>query len=132
LNRVVEAREAATRAHAAFEEAKKGAGYEAAWIERMISPYLGQLDAELAFSEKNSAAAEDSLRKVADELAANPRFDAWGEGLFRLERIAEQAKRSGRAALAKDIQERMRRIDPDYVPGSTARPLAVAEAEVSR
>src|SRR6478672_7068852 len=98
LNRVPEAREAATRAHAAFEEAKKGAGYEAAWIERMISPYLGQLDAELAFTEKESSTAEDSLRKVADELAANPRFDAWGEGLFRLERIAEQAKRSGRAA----------------------------------
>jgi tetratricopeptide (TPR) repeat protein len=132
LNRVPEAREAATRAHAAFEEAKKGAGYEAAWIQRMISPYLGQLDAELAFTEKESSTAEDSLRKVADELAANPRFDAWGEGLFRLERIAEQAKRSGRAALARDIQERMRRIDPDYVPGSTARPLAEAEAEVSR
>jgi len=132
LNRVPEAREAATRAHAAFEEAKNGAGYEAAWIQRMISPYLGQLDAELAFTEKESSTAEDSLRKVADELAANPRFDAWGEGLFRLERIAEQAKRSGRAALARDIQERMRRIDPDYVPGSTARPLAVAEAEVSR
>jgi hypothetical protein len=57
-------------------------------------------------------------------LAAATRFDAWGEGLFRLERIAEQAKRSSREALARDIQERMRRIDSEYVPGSSARPLS--------
>jgi sensor histidine kinase regulating citrate/malate metabolism len=44
-------------------------------------------------------------------------------------RVHDPSVFGDRPALAKDIQERMRRIDPDYVPGSTARPLAVAEAE---
>lgn len=132
LGRVPEAREAEKRARTAFEEAKKGAGYEAVWIGRMIEPYLHQLEAELALSEKESTTAENSLRRVADELAGNPRFDAWGEGLFRLERIAEQAKRSGREALARDIQERMRKIDPNYAPGSTALPLKTMASAGSR
>jgi hypothetical protein len=84
-----------------------------------------QVEAELAISEKSS---EQTLLAFADEIAANPRFDGWGEGLFRLERIAEQAKRSGRDALARDIQARMRRIDPDYAPGSRAVPISVMEA----
>ena len=85
---------------------------------------MRQLEAELALSEKS---ASETLLKFADELAGNPRFDAWGEGLFRLERIAVQAKRSGHEALARDIEERMRKIDPEYAPGSSARtPQAVA------
>lgn len=125
MGRKTEAAEAAKRARAAFEDAKKSAGSESHWIERFVEPFVRQLEAELAMSEKSS---EDHLRKLADELAANPRFDAWGEGLFRLERIAEQAKRSGRDALAREIHERMRKIDPDYVPGSSARPFAVTAA----
>jgi tetratricopeptide (TPR) repeat protein len=126
LGRRAEASEAAERARAAFEQAKRDAGYEARFIVRFVEPFIRQLEAELASSDKR---AEASLLKLADELAANPRFDAWGEGLFRLERIAEQAKRSGRESLARDIHERMRRIDPDYKPGSTARPVAVAAQE---
>ncbi len=123
LGRRAEAEEAAKRARTAFEEAKKAAGYEARFIERFVDPFVRQLEAELA-PEKS---ASETLLKFADELAANPRFDAWGEGLFRLERIAEQAKRSGREALARDIRERMRKIDPEYEPGSSARtPEAVA------
>jgi tetratricopeptide (TPR) repeat protein len=125
LGRRTEAVDAAKRARAAFEDARKNAGYESRWIERFVEPFVRQLEAELAMTEKSS---EDTLLKFADELAANPRFDAWGEGLFRLERIAEQAKRSGREALARDIQERMRKIDPDYAPGSSARPLGAPEA----
>jgi len=125
LGRKTEAADAAKRARAAFEDAKKNAGYESRWIERFVEPFVRQLEAQLAMTEKSS---EETLLKLADELAANPRFDAWGEGLFRLERIAEQAKRSGRETLARDIQERMRRIDPDYAPGSTARPLGATAA----
>jgi tetratricopeptide (TPR) repeat protein len=125
LGRRSEAEAAAKRARAAFEEAKKAAGYEARFIERFVSPFVRQLDAELAPSEEN---AEQVLIAFADELASNPRFDAWGEGLFRLERIAEQAKRSGRGSLAREIEARMRRIDPEYAPGTTARPIVVAEA----
>jgi tetratricopeptide (TPR) repeat protein len=127
LDRKTEAAAAAKRARAAFEDAKKNAGYESRWIDRFVEPFVRQVEAELAMTEKSS---EKTLLKLADELAANPRFDAWGEGLFRLERIVEQAKRSGRDALARDIEERMRRIDPHYAPGSTARPLpAMAAAD---
>jgi tetratricopeptide (TPR) repeat protein len=124
LGRRAEALEAAKRARVALDDAKKIAGYDAVWLERLIAPHIRQLELEIALTEKASADSEDALRKMADELASNPRFDAWGEGLFRLERIAEQAKRAGRDALAREIQERMRRIDPDYVPGSTAVPVS--------
>ena len=124
LGRRSEAEAAAKRARTAFEEATKAAGYEARYIDRFVDPFVRQLEAELAPSEKS---ASETLLKFADELAGNPRFDAWGEGLFRLERIAVQAKRSGHGALARDIEERMRRIDPEYAPGSSARtPEAVA------
>lgn len=118
-----EAAAAAKRARAEFEAAKAEAGYEGRWMVRFVEPFVRQLEAELALTEK---ASEDHLLKLADELADNQRFDAWGEGLFRLERIAEQAKRSGRDNLVRDIHDRMRRIDPDYAPGSTARPPTVA------
>jgi tetratricopeptide (TPR) repeat protein len=123
LGRTSEAAAAAKRARAAYDDARKAAGQEGRWIERFVAPFVRQVEAELAMSEKSS---EQTLLAFADELAANPRFDAWGEGLFRLERIAEQAKRSGHDALARDIHGRMRRIDPDYAPGSTARPVRVA------
>jgi tetratricopeptide (TPR) repeat protein len=123
LGRREEAAAAAKRARVEFEAAKAERGYDTRWIERFVEPFVRQLEAEIALTEK---ASEDHLLKLADELAANPRFDAWGEGLFRLERIAEQAKRSGRDGLVRDIHERMRRIDPDYAPGSTARAPTVA------
>lgn len=125
LGRREEAAEAAKRARAEFEAAKADHGYDTRWIARFVEPFIRQLEAELALTEK---ASEDHLLKLADELAANPRFDAWGEGLFRLERIAEQAKRSGRDSLVRDIHERMRKIDPGYEPGSTARTVATTAA----
>lgn len=123
LGRRDEAAAAAKRARAEFEAAKSDHGYDTRWIDRFVEPFIRQLEAELALAEKSS---EDHLLKLADDLAANPRFDAWGEGLFRLERIAEQAKRSGRDALVRGIHDRMRKIDPDYAPGSTAQPLTMA------
>jgi tetratricopeptide (TPR) repeat protein len=128
LGRHAEAAEAAKRARSELETGKKTAGYEAIWLERLIGPHIRQLEAELALADRASTGSEDALRKMADELATNSRFDAWGEGLFRLERIAELAKRSGRDALARDIHERMRRIDPGYAPGSTAVPVPVVSA----
>lgn len=129
LGRREEAAAAAKRARAAYDEARQAAGYDSRWIERFVAPFIRQLEAELAPTEK---ASSETLLAFADELAANPRFDAWGEGLFRLERIAEQAKRSGHDALARDIHGRMRKIDPDYAPGSTAVPLSSMAAAGSR
>lgn len=127
LGRPGEAREAAARGREALKEAKKLAGHDARWIERFVQPHLDQLQAEIDMAGAGSAAAEGEIRSLAAELAANPRFDAWGEGLFRLERIAEQAKRSGRAALAAEIHAQMRHIDPEYTAGSTALPIESPE-----
>lgn len=128
LGRREEARAAAVRAGLALEKAKGETPYEARWLDRFVSPFVRQLEAELDLGGKDSAKAEAKLKEFADELASNPRFDAWGEGLFRLERIAEEAKRVGRSALAGEIYERMRKIDPDYVAGSTARPIETRAA----
>jgi hypothetical protein len=72
-----------------------------------------QLEASLSLRNGGDGAA---LIAMADDLAANPRFDAWGEGLFRLERVARDADRAGKTQLAGEVRERMRRIDPDYLP----------------
>jgi tetratricopeptide (TPR) repeat protein len=121
MGRADDAKAACRRAKTAFEESKRSASAgDADYLDRVLGAYIQQLTVEIDLRGPDAAAAEDSLRKVADELAANPRFDAWGEGLFRLERIAEEAKRAGRSGLVADIYARMRKIDPDYVPGSTA------------
>jgi hypothetical protein len=89
-----------------------------------VRPYIDQLDTEIALRGDSPAAAEASILAVADALSANPRFDAWGEGLFRLQRIAADARRAGRTQLAADIEARMKRIDPDYLPEAAARQAA--------
>jgi tetratricopeptide (TPR) repeat protein len=130
--RAEQAAEAARRARRLFEEARTAvrsqAGWIEGWIERSVGPYVRQLEAEIGLA-KGEEQSGDSLLEFAQELAANPRFDAWGEGLFRLERIAEEAKRAGKPELARAITERMRKIDPEYVPGSTARPLEVVASD---
>ena len=85
------------------------AGYDArvfVWLSKVldwfVSPYVTQLETEIALHGKDPAEAEASIRQVATELSLNPRFDAWGEGLFRLDRIAADARRAGRTALAAD------------------------------
>jgi tetratricopeptide (TPR) repeat protein len=123
--RLEEAEEAAQRARRLFDEAKKAAGSDGLYIERFVGPQIRQVEAEVALAKGEKKGA-DSLVQLADDLAGNPRFDAWGEGLFRLERIAEEAKRASKPELARAITERMRKIDPEYAPGSTARPLEVA------
>ena len=128
LGRKEEARVAAKCATMALEEAKREAGHEARWLERFVAPYIRQLEAEIELAGDNPGKSEEKIREIADELAGNPRFDAWGEGLFRLERIAEEAKRAGRLSLARDIYDRMRKIDPEYLAGSTARPIEIRAA----
>jgi tetratricopeptide (TPR) repeat protein len=127
MGRMEEAKEAAARAARHFGEARKSAGWETRFLERFVAPFVRQIEAEIGLAGPQAASSEASMRAFAEDLAANPRFDAWGEGLFRLERIAEQAKRSGRTALAADIHATMRRIDPEYAAGSTARPIEAPE-----
>lgn len=127
LGRTAEAKEAAFRAARHFEEARKSAGWETRFLVRFVEPFVRQIQAEIGLTGSQTAPSEATVRAFAEELAANPRFDAWGEGLFRLERIAEQAKRSGKTALVTDIYATMRRIDPEYAAGSTARPIEPPE-----
>jgi len=123
LGRLEDARAAGRRARAVFEDGKRAASAgDAAYLDQVLGPPVEQLEVEIDLRGAETASAETKLLKVADELAANPRFDAWGEGLFRLERIAEEAKRAGRAKLAADIYGRMRKIDPDYEPGTSVLP----------
>ncbi len=87
-------------------------------MEIFLRPHVDQLDSELALHGSDPSAAEASILEVADALSTNPRFDAWGEGLFRLERIAAEARRAGRPRLAADITEKMKKIDSGYAPGA--------------
>ena len=77
-----QARVALTRAEATLEEGRPALGYQARYLDLFTRPYVDQLATEIDLRGSNPASAEASLRKVADELSTNPRFDAWGEGLF--------------------------------------------------
>ena len=95
MGRVTQARAALARARATLEEGGRALGYRSRYLELFTKPYVDQLATELDLRGSNPESAEASLRKVADELSSNPRFDAWGEGLFRLDRIAAMARASG-------------------------------------
>jgi tetratricopeptide (TPR) repeat protein len=125
MGRMDAARDAARRAKKSLEAARVELGSQARYLDWFVTPYIEQLDTEIALHGKDPADAEASIRRVATELSQNPRFDAWGEGLFRLDRIASDARRAGREKLAADVEASMRKIDPDYAPGST---VAVAAA----
>jgi tetratricopeptide (TPR) repeat protein len=121
---------ALARAKAAYEEALKAvSASDARYIEHFLAPYVRQLEAALSLRDGGDGAA---LITMADDLAANPRFDAWGEGLFRLERVATDAERAGKSVLAGEVRERMRRIDPDYRPYPAASVAATAAAGAER
>jgi len=68
---------------------------------------------------ENAAAGEARLLTIADELAANPRVDAWAVGLFNLQRLAADTRRARKPQLAAALAERMQRIDPDFTPNET-------------
>lgn len=114
-----EARTCVARARQVLE-ASQGelAVFPARYLDIFVRPYIEQLDTEIALRSDAPADAEASILKVADALSTNPRFDAWGEGLFRLQRIAADARRAGRTRLAADIETRMKKIDPDYAPSA--------------
>ncbi len=119
LGREKDARAAGKRAAELLEKGKIEAGEQGRYMEIFLRPYVDQLASELGLHGPEPSSAEASILAVADELSTNPRFDAWGEGLFRLERIAAEARRAGRAQLAAGIAEKMKKIDPDYAPGAT-------------
>jgi hypothetical protein len=124
LGRTAEASRASLRASDALEEARKSlTGAERLYIERMAEPFVRLAKAEVDLAGGDPAGGEKAILEMADGIAADPRFDAWGEGLFKLERVAAAARRLGRPELAVEVEARMRRIDADYAPGSRSAPV---------
>jgi len=115
LEEAQHAQERAVTAHAELERQVKNTYYET-FALRFRRSFLNLLEGELALRGENAAAGEARLLTIADELAANPRVDAWAVGLFNLQRLAADARRVGKPQLAAALVERMRRIDPHFTP----------------
>lgn len=127
LGKPDDARACEARARQALDAARHDLPeFQARYLDIFVRPYVEQLDTEIALRGDSPAAAEASILALADALSANPRFDAWGEGLFRLQRIAAEARRAGRTRLAADIETRMKRIDPEYAPAESDSPRQAA------
>ena len=131
LGRMDGARDAAARSTKALESARAELGAQSRYMDLFVRPYVDQLATEIALRGEHPEEAEAAIRKVADELSVNPRFDAWGEGLFRLDRIAADARRAGRTRLADDIVVKMKAIDAAYVPGSAAAASRIGVPETA-
>jgi tetratricopeptide (TPR) repeat protein len=127
IGRGEEARAAARRASEALAQGRNELrGADLLFFERMAGPFVRQIEALVALTGPRPEEGEAALLRMADDLAADPRFDAWGEGLFKLERVAGAARRLGRPDLAAQVEGRMRKIDPDYTPGSRSARIQTA------
>src|SRR5262249_28956920 len=130
MGKMDDARACAARAKQTLEGAHRELSqFQARYVDIFVRPYIEQLDTQLALPGDAPASAEASILAVADELSATPRFDAWGEGLFRLQRIAADARRAGRTRLAADIETRMKKIDPEYESSVLSSQLSVSKTE---
>ena len=87
-------------------------------------PYKETLAGLFELHGRHPEKGEKRLIKMADELAASTRFDAWGAGLFNLDRIAAEASRAGRPKLVADLAERMKKIDPDFKSEAATQKVA--------
>ncbi len=68
----------------------------------------------------NPEEGEEVLIRLADGFARSNSFDGWVTGLFRLEQLADVARRAGREKLVKALLERMNRIDPEFTSSVSA------------
>jgi len=114
LGRLPEARAAVARAAIAHAEKSKLGTQDALRFEGTVGAFDAQAQAEVALAGREPSEGDKALRQLADGLAANSHFDAWGEGLFRIERMAQAAQRLGRPELARQLRERTLRIDPTF------------------
>lgn len=125
LGRMDDAKKALARAEAAepkVAEALQRSPYES-FASHLTQSFITTLSSEIALRGENPEEGEQQFLAMANALAANPRLDAWADGLFRLERMARDARRVGRPALAQALIERVRKIDPEF----TSTALAAAK-----
>ncbi|MEW6301300.1 MAG: hypothetical protein AB1671_26795 [Thermodesulfobacteriota bacterium] len=118
LDEAKHAQERARKAYAEFQQDARNTPYETL-APRFADSFLKTLEGELALRGENPQAGGELLLTMADGFAASPLLDAWSVGLFHLQRIAADARRAKQAELANAIVERMRKIDPDFMPGET-------------
>jgi tetratricopeptide (TPR) repeat protein len=121
LDRPGDAHEAVRAAQAELARARKVDGLTRRYVEMLSTPAVEAAAAIALLHGGDARRAETAVIAIADRLSTNPRFDAWGEGLFRLERMVQHARAAGRAALAGEVRERMAKIDPAYQPGAWNR-----------
>ena len=122
LDRLAEAKKALKRAEAAEPKviaSLKSTPYEA-FGSSFSRSFINTLSSQIALRGKTPREGERQFIVMADALAANPRLDAWADGLFRLERMARDARRVGRPELAQALVERMHKIDPGFTSTALA------------
>jgi tetratricopeptide (TPR) repeat protein len=116
LGRTDEAEQALERAKARYEELvvrAKDTFYEP-FAPRYAGPFITTLEAEIGLRGPNGAEAEAQTLAMADAVAHDPRIDAWAVGLFHIARVADDARRAGKPALAAALVERLHAIDPEF------------------
>jgi tetratricopeptide (TPR) repeat protein len=116
LNRLADAKKALKRAEAAAPKVSasmKNTPYES-FSSSFSRSFINTVSSEIALRGKTPQEGERQFIAMADALVVNPRLDAWADGLFRLERMAQDARRVGRLELAQALVERMRKIDPGF------------------
>lgn len=125
LDRLVDAKKALKRAEVTepkLRTALKNTPYET-FGSSFSRAFLNTLSSEIALRGKTPEEGERQFIAMADALAVNPRLDAWADGLFRLERMAQDARSVNRPELVQGLVERMHKIDP----GFTSTALAAAQ-----
>ena len=117
LGRVSEARQALRGAEKAYQRMLHSVrDRPGEWqLPRYVGHHLKTLQALVALERGQTEKADAILLEVADQFASQPGIDAWASGLVHLDRVAALARRAGRERLAASIEERIRRIDPDFV-----------------
>jgi len=116
LGRTDEAKQALERAKDRYEAllAASADTYYEPFAPRYAGPFIKTLEMEIELRGPNAAEAEAQMLAMADEVARDPRIDAWAAGLFHLQRLAADARRAGKPDLAAALLARVRAIDPTF------------------
>jgi tetratricopeptide (TPR) repeat protein len=118
LHRDDEARVASKATADALAELTAGDSPEAAAYKDYFGESAREAQALVDLRGPNPERGEAVLLEIVDAIAADPTIDGWGGGLITTERYAGDAERLGRTALVKSFAERMKKMDPTYVPGA--------------
>jgi tetratricopeptide (TPR) repeat protein len=120
LEREDEAAQALERATDQYEtllETSKGTSVEP-FASGYAQPFIKTLAAQVELRGPNDEEAEAQILAIADELARDPRIDAWAAGLFQIQRLADDARRADKDELATALRARLRTIDPTFTPAA--------------